>query len=123
MTIENPKQPTDSYDMYHLAADLIHEFDAQGLILESDPGFGGLNRDYFGFNVDDPENRVNLGFLQIIFDPNGWTVLVPQNELGKRSLMAVAKSLGRDSEKMVITEVNIHYSMYHTYFPNEKPIA
>ncbi len=117
MTIENPRTPTNPEDMVRLAYDLTAEFEAQGLRLEPDFDFGHLNKDYFGFRVSDEMKRVELGFLQILFDPSGWTALAGQNDLGKRVLSTLSTSLGRDPEQMKLEELTITLAMYRTYFP------
>jgi hypothetical protein len=100
----------------HLA--LSEEFLIQGLRLHPDPDFGDIvGGEYFGYSVDDEAKGVALGFLQIMFEPNGWTALAPQTELGKRSLTALAKAIGRDSENLDLEKVTIQYAMYVTHFP------
>lgn len=118
MTIEHQRTPKDNIDVMALANEISEEFNTQGLTLEVDMNFGGLGKEYFGFNVDD--GRVNLGFLQIIFHSNGWEAIVPQNELGKRSATALCNALGQDTEKMELTPITIRYGMYRAFFPIKK---
>lgn len=119
MAIEQNGKPSGREELIALHLLLDEAYRRQGLSLEPDDGFGGLTKDYFGYNVDDPGRKVNLGFLQVLFNPQGFTVLVPQNELGKRSITAFCKALGRDPEGMQLAEIKLNYAMYQSYFPYE----
>lgn len=117
MAIEQNNRPSGREEFIRLHFLLDEAFRQEGLVIDPDDEFGGLTPDYFGYNVDDPQSGVNLGFMQILFDPQGFTVLVPQNQLGKRSLTAFCKALGRDPEGMQLAEITISYAMYQSHFP------
>lgn len=117
MSIEQNSKPSGLEELIKLDLLLGEAYRKEGLVLEPDYDFGGLTPDSFGYNVDDSKRGVNLGFLQVLFDPRGFTVLVPQNDLGKQSITAFCNALGRDPEGMQLMEITINYAMYQSYFP------
>ena len=122
MTIEfeKEKQPTDIVSLRKTVLDLYKEFYASGKVITPDTEFGGLRLELIGFNVEDETNKVNLGFLQVIFEDEGWRVAVPQNNLGKRTLHTLAEAIGRTVEDNDLVSITTKYSMFVAFFPYKK---
>ena len=122
MTIEqlDVRKQENKGASFKLALDLGDEFLAQDIKLYANPKFGGIGVDCFGFSAQDVRSNRDLGFLQILFDPDGWTALATLTEDGKRLLQTLATVIGRDPEETKFQELKITAPMYRTHFLYEQ---
>ena len=109
------KPDTESHAIFH---QLQQSLTQKGVILVADPKFGAISPELIGMEAKDTKGDP-LGFLQIIFEGDGWRILTEQTEKGKSLIHKVAESVEQDSDDLEIEDLTISMPMHVAFLKRE----